>query len=257
MESEKQSYKEYIRSDEWKEKRRQRLEFAKNRCELCFRESALDVHHRTYERLGDERLSDLIVLCRTCHRHFHHRLSLHAPDPQNYYSSKEAPEEISDDSAAHSIKEMLEELEKVHGEKQALTGVPSGFPRLDKFTSGWQPFGLHVIASRPAMGRTSFVLSCATNAAMHPKTPATVGFFSTEMPTDQVAQRIMLSEAHVNAQKARTGRMSDRDWPMLPASSPRRTSTSALNLGSVQMSFVRRLEPCVEGIAWTFSLSTR
>jgi len=67
-------YAEYLKSDHWQEVRRQKLRSAGYHCQLCNQPGVLDVHHRTYERLGCERSSDLIVLCRDCHTTFHHKL---------------------------------------------------------------------------------------------------------------------------------------------------------------------------------------
>lgn len=72
---------EYLASEHWQQRRAEALDFAEHRCQICNREqneldegSILDVHHRTYERIGRERLADLTVLCRACHARFHERL---------------------------------------------------------------------------------------------------------------------------------------------------------------------------------------
>lgn len=67
-------YQEYLQSAHWRTLRRKALENAEHSCQLCNSESALNVHHRTYDRLGHERLADLIVLCRDCHAKFHDKL---------------------------------------------------------------------------------------------------------------------------------------------------------------------------------------
>jgi 5-methylcytosine-specific restriction endonuclease McrA len=64
-------YQTYLRSEHWQTMRRLALEYAENSCQLCCSPSPLHVHHRSYERLGREKLSDLIVLCEGCHRRFH------------------------------------------------------------------------------------------------------------------------------------------------------------------------------------------
>lgn len=64
-------YKEYIVSETWKEKRKEALHFSDDRCQICYSCEDLEVHHRTYKRLGDEMLSDLTVLCDRCHNIFH------------------------------------------------------------------------------------------------------------------------------------------------------------------------------------------
>lgn len=67
----KMSLEEYLKTKEWKVKRNRALIQAGNRCQVCASTYRLEVHHRTYERLGDELLSDLVVLCRSCHQHYH------------------------------------------------------------------------------------------------------------------------------------------------------------------------------------------
>lgn len=113
------------------------------------------------------------------------------------------------------LKDTLAHLEAIHGRAGGLTGVPSGFHRLDELTGGWQKSDLIIIAARPSMGKTAVALGCARNAALHPELPEGVAVFSLEMSAQQLAQRLLTSEARVNAQAARTGRLSDEDWPRL------------------------------------------
>lgn len=113
------------------------------------------------------------------------------------------------------VKDTLEQLESIHGQEGGITGVPSGFRKLDDLTSGWQPSDLIIIAARPSMGKTAFSLACGLNAATHPERPASVAIFSLEMGAQQLAQRLLTSEARVDAQRARTGRMKDEDWQKL------------------------------------------
>ena len=113
------------------------------------------------------------------------------------------------------LKETLARLESIHGREGGITGVPSGFTRLDQMTGGWQPSDLIIIAARPSMGKTALSLAIARNAALHPEHPAGVAIFSLEMSSSQLAQRLLTSEARVDAQAARTGRLSDDDWPRL------------------------------------------
>ena len=100
----------------------------------------------------------------------------------------------------------------MHGNEGGITGVPSGLHRLDGLTGGWQNSDLIIVAARPSMGKTAFSLAVARNAALAPTAPAGVAYFSLEMSADQLAQRLLTSEARVDAQAARTGRMSDHDW---------------------------------------------
>lgn len=113
------------------------------------------------------------------------------------------------------IKTTIEHLEAIDGREGGVTGVPSGFSRLDDFTSGWQRSDLIIVAARPSMGKTALALTCARNAALHGKYPAGVAIFSLEMGAEQLALRMLTSEARVNSQDARTGRMKDDDWQKL------------------------------------------
>ncbi len=113
------------------------------------------------------------------------------------------------------VKDTLEKLESIHGQEGGITGIPSGFDKLDDLTSGWQDSDLIIIAARPSMGKTAFSLACGLNAATHPEQPTGVAIFSLEMGAQQLAQRLLTSEARVDAQRARTGRMKDDDWQRL------------------------------------------
>mgnify|MGYP001012922882 CR=1 FL=1 len=104
----------------------------------------------------------------------------------------------------------LEKIEALAGNKNNLTGVPSFFIDLDNMTSGWQPSDLIILAARPAMGKTSFGLNIAQNAALKGKVP--VAIFSLEMSKEQLVQRLMSSEAMIDQHKLRTGRLLDEEW---------------------------------------------
>ncbi len=106
-------------------------------------------------------------------------------------------------------------LESIHGREGGITGVPSGFTALDNMTGGWQPSDMVIVAARPSMGKTAFSLALTRNAALHPEKPCGVAYFSLEMSAQQLAQRLLTSEARVDAQRARTGRLHDDDWPKL------------------------------------------
>lgn len=113
------------------------------------------------------------------------------------------------------VKDTLTHLESIHGQEQGVTGVPSGFTSLDAMTGGWQNSDMVVIAARPSMGKTALSLAVTRNAALHPEKPTGVAYFSLEMSAQQLAQRLLTSEARVDAQAARTGRLHDDDWPKL------------------------------------------
>ena len=107
----------------------------------------------------------------------------------------------------------LEKIEYLAGNKGNITGVPSCFIDLDNMTSGWQASDLIILAARPAMGKTSFGLNIAQNAAIRGKIP--VAIFSLEMSKEQLVQRLMSSEAMIDQHKLRTGRLLDEEWVRL------------------------------------------
>jgi len=104
-------------------------------------------------------------------------------------------------------------IEELYNNKGRITGVPTGFMELDYKTSGMHPSELILVAARPAMGKTSFVLNIAQYAAIHAKVPVAV--FSLEMSRDQLANRILCCEANVELQKIRTGELGEEDWRRL------------------------------------------
>lgn len=116
-----------------------------------------------------------------------------------------------------SIKDILVDtfagLEKLYNQKQHITGVPTGFTDLDYKTAGLHKSDLILIAARPAMGKSAFALNIATNAAVRAKVP--VAIFSLEMSKEQMVNRILCSEAMVDSNKVRTGKIDDEDWMKL------------------------------------------
>jgi replicative DNA helicase len=111
------------------------------------------------------------------------------------------------------VKESLKMLEALKGKEDTLTGVPSGFTALDRVTNGWQKSDLVIIAARPAMGKTAFVLSCARNAAVQFGKP--VVFFSLEMSSVQLTNRLISGEAEIEQEKIRKGQLEDWEWHKL------------------------------------------
>ena len=109
------------------------------------------------------------------------------------------------------------ELEQLYNRKEHITGVPTGFIDLDYKTAGLHGSELILVAARPAMGKSAFALNIATNAAVRAKTP--VAIFSLEMSKEQMANRILCSEALVDSNKVRTGKVEDDDWAKLAAAS--------------------------------------
>ncbi len=111
--------------------------------------------------------------------------------------------------------ETFAQLEQLYNEKRHITGVPTGFSDLDYKTSGLHKSDLVLIAARPAMGKSAFALNIAANAAVRAKVP--VAIFSLEMSKEQMVNRILCSEAMVDSNKVRTGKIEEDDWGKLAA----------------------------------------
>lgn len=121
------------------------------------------------------------------------------------------------EKSAVSLHDMLRDafnkIEELHNKKEMVTGVPSGFYELDDLTAGFQGSDLVIVAGRPGMGKTSFVLNIAQHAAV--KSNVGIAFFSLEMSREQLVMRLLCSEAMVDAQRLRRGMLRDSDWPKL------------------------------------------
>src|SRR5450432_1681803 len=91
----------------------------------------------------------------------------------------------------------ISRIEDLRTRQDEITGVPSGFPILDRITYGWQASDLIILAARPSVGKTAFALNLARNAALHPTKPTAVGFFSLEMSASQLVQRILSAESEI------------------------------------------------------------
>ena len=111
--------------------------------------------------------------------------------------------------------ESFEQIEHLYEQKGSVTGLATGFTELDEITSGLHDSDLIVVAARPSMGKTSLALSIAQSVALKDKVP--VALFSLEMSRHQLVQRLMCSEARVDAQSLRTGNLNEDDWPKLSA----------------------------------------
>ncbi len=114
-------------------------------------------------------------------------------------------------------------IERLYEQKQSVTGVTTGYADLDRITAGFQPSDLIIIAGRPSMGKTAFVLNIAANAAM--KADVGVAVFSLEMAKEQLAMRLLCSEARVDLARVRTGHLSDREFPQLAMAAGRLADT--------------------------------
>jgi len=109
--------------------------------------------------------------------------------------------------------ESFAEIEKLYNQKEPITGVPTGFADLDYKTAGLHNSDLVLIAARPAMGKSAFALNIATHAAINAKTPVVI--FNLEMSKSQLVNRMLCSEAMVDSNKIRTGKIEEDDWTKL------------------------------------------
>ena len=112
-------------------------------------------------------------------------------------------------SLVMQAKKKIEEISN----KEGLSGIPTGFDKLDKLTSGWQPSDLIIVAARPGMGKTALTLSMARNIAVDAKMP--VAFFSLEMSSVQLITRLISSETGLSSEKLRTGKLEKHEWEQL------------------------------------------
>lgn len=111
------------------------------------------------------------------------------------------------------IRQAVENIQKASATAGGLTGVPTGYNKLDDMTSGWQRSDLVIIAGRPAMGKTSFALSLAKNIAVDHKTP--MAFFSLEMNNVQLVNRLMSNVCEIEGKKIMNGQLSRDEWERL------------------------------------------
>lgn len=111
------------------------------------------------------------------------------------------------------IREAIERIEKASQTESNISGIPSGFNELDKITSGWQDSDLVIIAARPAMGKTAFVLSMAKNMAADLHIPVAV--FSLEMSKIQLVNRLMMNVCEIEGEKIKNGKLDTTEWARL------------------------------------------
>jgi replicative DNA helicase len=113
------------------------------------------------------------------------------------------------------LKESFERITQLYEAGVDVTGTPSGYRDIDRLTSGFQPGNLIIIAARPSMGKSALALCMAANLGVRQGIP--VGMFTLEMSKSEVTQRLMCSEAKVESQRLRTGKLAPDDWPRLTA----------------------------------------
>jgi replicative DNA helicase len=132
----------------------------------------------------------------------------------------------------------IQRIEDLRHKNEDITGVPTGFPSLDRVTYGWQSTDLIILAARPAVGKTAFALNLARNAALHPTKPTPVAVFSLEMSAAQLVQRILSAESEIWLEKISRGKMEEHEMKQLYARGIQRLAqapifiddTAALNI---------------------------
>ncbi len=111
------------------------------------------------------------------------------------------------------IQDAIEQIEEAAKKEDGLSGAPSGFTKLDRVTSGWQKSDLVIIAARPSMGKTAFVLTMSRNMAVEHNRP--IGIFSLEMSSIQLVNRLIVSETELPSEKIRNGNLEPHEWEQL------------------------------------------
>ncbi len=118
-------------------------------------------------------------------------------------------------STREIMQETFKNIETLYQRKELVTGVPTGFTDLDTMTAGMQPSDLVIIAGRPSMGKTAFILNIVENAGVRATPPVSTLVFSLEMSKEQLVQRMLCSVSRVDASRLRTGHLVDSDWGKL------------------------------------------
>lgn len=142
------------------------------------------------------------------------------------------------DSIDTVLVKTVQRIEDMRHRNEDITGVPSGYPSLDAITYGWQNTDLIILAARPAVGKTAFVLNLARNAALHPTKPTPVAVFSLEMSSSQLVQRILSAESEIWLEKISRGKLEEHEMKQLYAKGIQRLAqapiyiddTAALNI---------------------------
>jgi replicative DNA helicase len=119
------------------------------------------------------------------------------------------------DSIDTVLVKTIQRIEEMRNRQDDITGVPTGFPSMDKLTYGWQNTDLIILAARPSVGKTAFALNLARSAAMHPTKPTAVGFFSLEMSSSQLVQRILSAESEIWLEKIARGKLEEHEMKQL------------------------------------------
>lgn len=119
------------------------------------------------------------------------------------------------DSIDTVLVKTIQRIEDMRNRQEDITGVPSGFSSLDRVTYGWQPTDLVILAARPSVGKTAFALNLARNAALSAVKPTPIAFFSLEMSSSQLVQRILSAESEIWLEKIARGKMEEHEMQQL------------------------------------------
>lgn len=122
----------------------------------------------------------------------------------------------------------IQRIEDLRHKNEDVTGVPSGFPSLDRVTYGWQNTDLIILAARPAVGKTAFALNLARNAVMNPSKQTPVALFSLEMSAGQLVQRILAAESEIWLEKIARGKLEEHEMKQLYARGIQRLAQAPL-----------------------------
>src|SRR6476661_8291094 len=122
----------------------------------------------------------------------------------------------------------IQRIEDLRHKNEDITGVPSGFPSLDRVTYGWQSTDLIILAARPAVGKTALALNLARNAALHPSKSTPVALFSLEMSAGQLVQRILSAESDIWLEKISRGKLEEHEMKQLYARGIQRLAQAPL-----------------------------
>ncbi|MBA4166189.1 MAG: replicative DNA helicase [Chitinophagaceae bacterium] len=132
------------------------------------------------------------------------------------------------DSIDTVLVKTVQRIEDMRHRNEDITGVPSGFASLDNVTYGWQSTDLIILAARPSVGKTAFALNLARNAALHPKKPTPIAFFSLEMSASQLVQRILSAESEIWLEKIARGKLEEHEMKQLYARGIQRLATAPI-----------------------------
>src|SRR5215213_3409197 len=132
----------------------------------------------------------------------------------------------------------IQRIDDLRNKQEDISGVPTGFPTIDRVTYGWQPTDLIILAARPSVGKTAFALNLARNAALSASKPTPVAFFSLEMSAGQLVQRILAAESEIWLEKIARGKLEEHEMKQLYARGIQRLAqapifiddTAALNI---------------------------